>query len=89
MLSEERTKIETQLQGAYAERAELQRLLERCQVIFASHYVYDRIVSLVDSDRRVIEVKLTIDQGNIDLIRERLTLTQPSGARGEVAIQKG
>lgn len=71
------------------QETELQRLLEKCEVIFASHYVYDRIVSLVDANRRVIDVKLTIDQGNIDLVRERLTLAQPTRGSAEVAIQKG
>jgi hypothetical protein len=57
---------------------ELQRLLERCTVIFASHYVYDRIIPLVDTNRRVIKVELNIDQANIDLVRERLRLTMLS-----------
>jgi len=53
---------------------ELQKLLEKCQVIYASHYVYDRVIRMTDADRRVIKVELTIDQANINLIRERLTL---------------
>ncbi len=55
---------------------ELQMLLEKCQVIFASHYVYDRIIHMTDASRRVIKVELTIDQGNINFIRERLTLAR-------------
>jgi GntR family transcriptional regulator len=55
---------------------ELQTLLEKCQVIYASHYVYDRIVHMTDPNRRVVKVQLTIDQANVDLIRERLTLAR-------------
>jgi GntR family transcriptional regulator len=51
---------------------ELGKLLEKCSVIFASHYVYDRIIRMTDPDKRVIKVELTIDQANVDLIRERL-----------------
>ena len=53
---------------------ELQRLLEKCQVIYASHYVYDRIIRKTEADTRVIKVQLTIDRANINLIRDRLTL---------------
>jgi hypothetical protein len=55
---------------------ELQRLLEKCSVIFASHYVYDRIISMTEADKRVIKVELAIDRSNIELIRERLALTR-------------
>ncbi len=55
---------------------ELQRLLEKCSVIFASHYVYDRIIRMTDADKRIIKVELTIDRSNIELIRERLALTR-------------
>jgi hypothetical protein len=51
-------------------------MLEKCSVIFASHYVYDRIIRMTDADKRVIEVEVTIDRSNIELIRERLTLTR-------------
>lgn len=55
---------------------ELQRLLEKCSVIFASHYVYDRIIRMTDAEKRVIKVELTVDRSNIELIRERLALTR-------------
>ena len=55
---------------------ELERLLEKCSVIFASHYVYDRIIRMTDADKRIIKVELTVDRSSIELIRERLALSQ-------------
>lgn len=55
---------------------ELQKLLEQCQIIYASNYVYDRVIRMTDAERSVIKVELTIAQGNINLIRERLTVAR-------------
>ncbi len=55
--------------------SELLKMLEKCQVIFASAYVYDRILEMVGEHQRVIKVDLGIDRSNIELIRERLTLS--------------
>lgn len=57
----------------------LQDLLDKCQVIFASSYVYDRILPLTNSSQRLIKVELSIDEANINLIRERLSLARISG----------
>ncbi len=59
-------------------QAELQKLLEKCQVIFASGYVYERILQMTDATKRVIKVELNIDQANINLIRERLSFARTS-----------
>lgn len=53
---------------------ELQRMLSKCQVIFASGFVYDRIRGMASEGQRVIKVDLGIDPANIDLIKERLML---------------
>ncbi len=55
---------------------ELQSLLEKCSVIFASHYVYDRVIHMTDAQKRIIRVELCVDPSNIELIRERLALTR-------------
>jgi GntR family transcriptional regulator len=55
---------------------ELQSLLEKCSVIFASHYVYDRVVHMANAEQRIIKVELSVDRNNIELIRERLALTR-------------
>jgi GntR family transcriptional regulator len=51
----------------------LQSALDECDVIFASAYVYDRIIGIVGAGRRVIKVNLDIDPAAIDLVGERLT----------------
>jgi hypothetical protein len=48
-------------------------------VIYASTYVYDRIIQMTNSNHRVIKVELSIDQSNIDLIRDRLRLSRLVG----------
>ena len=54
----------------------LRTMLEKCQVIFASAYVYDRVLGMASEDQRVVKVDLGIDPANIDLIRERLMVAQ-------------
>jgi GntR family transcriptional regulator len=51
----------------------LQSALDECDVIFASAYVYDRIICIVGAGRSVIKVNLDIDPAAIDLVGERLT----------------
>ena len=51
---------------------ELQRLLDLCDVIFATHYVHDRVCSLAAPGKRIIKVNLHIDDANIDLVKEVL-----------------
>lgn len=64
--------------------AVLRKLVDQCHVIFATSYVYDHILSIAGPDTRVIKVDMSIDQANIDLIRERLILARarrpPHGA---------
>lgn len=57
-------------------RSGLRDLVEKCQVIFATSYVYDRIRSMTDSGQRVMKVDLCIDQANIALIGDRLRLSR-------------
>ena len=52
----------------------LQSLLEQCDVIFATSYVYERVLAIADSSKTVFKVDLSIDPANVDLIRERLAL---------------
>jgi hypothetical protein len=54
----------------------LRRMIDQCQVIFATGFVYDRIRSLAGPHVRVIKVDLTIDRSNIEFIRERIILAR-------------
>jgi DNA-binding transcriptional regulator YhcF (GntR family) len=50
----------------------LKEMLDQCDLIYASKYVYERIRKLAKPGKKVIEVDITIDPASIDLIRERL-----------------
>lgn len=52
--------------------AKLKKMLDRCSVIFATNYVYERIHKMTGPKSRIIKVDLTIDPANIELVRERL-----------------
>ena len=51
---------------------EFEKMLDECDLIYASKYVYDRVIQFTGPDKRVVRVELTIDPATIDLIRERL-----------------
>jgi GntR family transcriptional regulator len=50
----------------------LKEMLVQCEVIFASNFVFDRVRAMVGPETRLLRVELTVDQANIDLVRERL-----------------
>jgi GntR family transcriptional regulator len=56
---------------------DFQNMLDQCEVIFASYLVYDEVCRLCGPTKRVIKVKWSIDQANIDLIRQRLSVALP------------
>ncbi len=57
---------------------ELKAMIESCDVIFATNYVYDRVRELAGPGKRLVKVALSIDPANIDLIRERLARSRPA-----------
>ncbi len=61
----------------------LMKLVEQCQVIFATNFVYDRIVLMARPGTRVVKVDLSLDRANLDLVRERLLLAVCRRTRGE------
>jgi GntR family transcriptional regulator len=62
---------------------QLRKLLDQCQVIFATSFVYDRIAAMAGSDKKVIKVDLTLDRTDIDLVRERLMLVMKKRSQGQ------
>lgn len=50
----------------------IQEMLKTCRVVMASHYVYDRIKSIADSDTNVIMVELKADETGIAMVRDYL-----------------
>ncbi len=59
---------------------ELRKMLSRCDVIFATCYVYDRVREMVEPGKRLVRVDLSVDSGSIELIRERLNALRKENA---------
>ena len=47
-------------------------MLESCDIIFATHYVYDTLVENFPTGKKIYRVDLDIDPGNLDFIISRL-----------------
>ncbi len=68
---------------------ELIKMLGRCDVIFATGYVYDRVREMVGPGRRLIRVDLSVDPGSIEMVRERLhALRQENAAGAETQVDR-
>jgi DNA-binding transcriptional regulator YhcF (GntR family) len=50
----------------------VREMLDQCDVVFATHYVFERMHELAGPDKRVIEVELSIDTSSINYVKERL-----------------
>ena len=66
------TEFKRILAGLDNKTSVLEKLLNDCDMIFASSFVVDRVRKLVGPQKQVIRVELTVDDANIDLVRERL-----------------
>ncbi|MBU1342616.1 MAG: GntR family transcriptional regulator [Proteobacteria bacterium] len=53
----------------------LKQLFSRCDIIFATHHVYDQVIKLAGKDKNIINVDVSITDTSIAMIRERLELT--------------
>lgn len=50
----------------------LREMLDSCQVIFASSYVYDRVRRMAGPDKTVINLEVAVDGSHIELVREQM-----------------
>ena len=50
----------------------LRFMLESCDIIFATHYVYNTLVENFPTEKKIYRVDLDIDPGNLDFIISRL-----------------
>jgi hypothetical protein len=51
---------------------DIHSMLESCDIIFASHYVYDTLVETFPSDKKTHCVDLDIDPENLDFIISKI-----------------
>ena len=66
------TEVKRILVGLDRKTSLIEELLKDCDMIFASSFVFDRVRGLAGPKKQVIRVDLTVDDANIDLVRERL-----------------
>ncbi|HCY84939.1 MAG TPA: hypothetical protein DHV36_07360 [Desulfobacteraceae bacterium] len=50
----------------------LKDMVSHCDVIFATHYVYDQVRKLSRKDQKVINLNVSLTDENLEIIRERL-----------------
>lgn len=50
----------------------LKAMISKCDVIFATHHVYDQVVRASGKDKKVICLDASLTDANLDIIRERL-----------------
>ncbi len=58
--------------AGYDNSKKLEKVIRECDVIFATYVVYDRMKKLVRPHQELINVKITVDSGNMDLIKEKV-----------------
>lgn len=52
--------------------ARLREMVSSCDVIFATHHVYDQVLGVSAKDQKVINLDVSLTDENIQIIRERL-----------------
>jgi DNA-binding transcriptional regulator YhcF (GntR family) len=62
----------TRIWAGFDNTEKFKQMLKQCQVIYATHYVYDRVKKLSGQNQTVRKVKLDLDPSGIRLIRSRL-----------------
>jgi GntR family transcriptional regulator len=60
----------------------LRKMLDQCDVVFATEYVYDRVREMVGQNKRVIRVSINVDADNVELIREHFAWREGRFSKG-------
>ena len=60
----------------------LEKMLDPCDVVFATEYAYDRVRERVGEKKRVIRVSIDVDADNDELIREQLAWREGRLSKG-------
>lgn len=58
--------------AGYDNSKKLKQLLQECDVIFVTHFIFERLQKLVRPHHKLIRVNISVDSSSMDLIRERL-----------------
>jgi DNA-binding transcriptional regulator YhcF (GntR family) len=60
----------------------LEKMLDQCDVVFATEYVYERIRKMAGQNKQVIRVSINIDEDNIELIRDHFAWREGRLSKG-------
>jgi GntR family transcriptional regulator len=58
--------------AGYDNSKKLKQLVKKCDVIFVTNFIYDRMQKLVKPHQKLINVNITMDSSSMDLLREKL-----------------
>ncbi len=72
----------TKIWAGYDNTRGLRKMIDQCDVVFATNYVYDRVRKMVGRKKRVIQVSINVDADNIELIREHLAWRDAGLSKG-------
>lgn len=51
---------------------ELEEMISECEVIFATHHIYDKVFEVAGDGKKIVKVDSSITDSNVQLIKERL-----------------
>ena len=60
----------TKIWAGFDNTRALRKMIDQCDVVFATEYVYDRVREMAGETKRVIRVSINVDADNVELIRE-------------------
>ena len=52
--------------------ARLGEMVAKCDVVFATHHIHDRVLSVAGKDQKIINLDLSITDSSVQMIKERL-----------------
>ncbi|HCY87646.1 MAG TPA: hypothetical protein DHV36_21105 [Desulfobacteraceae bacterium] len=59
--------------AGYDDSEQLKTLIRECDVIFVTEFIFHRVAKMARPDQKFLRVSFTVDQGIMDLIREKLS----------------
>jgi DNA-binding transcriptional regulator YhcF (GntR family) len=58
--------------AGYNNPAQLQKVIEACDIVFATHFIHEQVSERIRPHQKLIKVNIAIDASSLDFIKERL-----------------
>ena len=68
----------TRIHAGINDTKDIRDMLRTCDIIFATHYVYDTLIKNFPTNKTIFRVNLDIDPGSLDFIIAALTKGETS-----------